>query len=58
MELNLKKFFTDKQVRRAIAYTIPVDDIIEVMLDGKAQDSYAEYHLKKELIMILKVDSI
>ena len=34
--IEFKKFFTDQQVRRAIAYTIPVDDIIEVMLDGKA----------------------
>ena len=31
-----KKFFTDKNVRRAIAYTVPVDQIIEVVLDGKA----------------------
>ncbi len=31
-----KKFFVDKNVRRAIAYTVPVDQIIEVILDGKA----------------------
>ncbi len=31
-----KPFFVDKKVRRAIAYTIPIDEIIEVMLHGKA----------------------
>ena len=31
-----KPFFIDKKVRRAIAYTIPIDEIIEVMLHGKA----------------------
>jgi len=31
-----KPFFVDQKVRRAIAYTIPVDEIIEVMLHGKA----------------------
>ena len=31
-----KPFFVDKRVRRAIAYTIPVDEIIEVMMHGKA----------------------
>ena len=31
-----KPFFIDKRVRRAIAYTIPVDEIIEVMMHGKA----------------------
>ena len=31
-----KPFFVNKKVRRAIAYTIPVDEIIEVMLHGKA----------------------
>ena len=40
--VEFKKFFTDKKVRRAIAYTIPVDDIIEVMLDGKASRQAAE----------------
>ena len=29
-------FFIERKVRRAIAYTIPVDEIIEVMLHGKA----------------------
>ncbi|MBT7726809.1 MAG: hypothetical protein HN702_05410, partial [Flavobacteriales bacterium] len=40
--IEFKKFFTDKKVRRAIAYTIPVDDIIEVILDGKASRQAAE----------------
>ena len=31
-----KPFFVDQKVRRAIAYTIPVDEIIEVMMHGKA----------------------
>ena len=31
-----KPFFVDKRVRRAVAFTIPVDEIIEVMMHGKA----------------------
>ena len=31
-----KKFFTDKNIRRAVAHTVPIDDIIEIMLHGKA----------------------
>ena len=34
--VEFKKFFTDKKVRRAIAHTIPVDEIIDVVLNGKA----------------------
>lgn len=32
-----KKFFTDKQVRRALAHLVPVDDIIRVIYLGKAK---------------------
>lgn len=31
-----KPFFVDKKVRRAVAHMIPVDEIIEVMMHGKA----------------------
>ena len=31
-----KKLFVDKNVRRAIAYTVPIDLIIDVILEGKA----------------------
>ncbi|MDC3153634.1 ABC transporter substrate-binding protein [Bacteroidota bacterium] len=31
-----KPFFVDKNVRRAVAYMIPIDEIIEVMMHGKA----------------------
>ena len=31
-----KPFFVDKKVRRAVAYMIPIDEIIEVMMHGKA----------------------
>ena len=31
-----KPFFVDKRVRRAVAHMIPVDEIIEVMMHGKA----------------------
>ncbi|MDA9663622.1 ABC transporter substrate-binding protein [bacterium] len=40
--IEYKKFFTDKNVRKAIAYTIPIDDIIEVILDGKASRQAAQ----------------
>ena len=31
-----KPFFVDQKVRRAIAYMIPIDEIVEVMMHGKA----------------------
>lgn len=34
--LNHKKFFTDKKVRRALAYLTPVDQFIAVVFKGKA----------------------
>jgi len=34
--LKHKPFFVDKKVRRAVAYMIPIDEIIEVMMHGKA----------------------
>ena len=34
--IKQKPFFTDQKVRRAMAYMIPVDEIIEVMMHGKA----------------------
>jgi len=34
--LKFKPFFVDKRVRKAMAYMTPVDEIIEVMVHGKA----------------------
>ena len=34
--IKYKPFFTDQKVRRAMAYLTPVDEIIEVMVHGKA----------------------
>ena len=34
--IKQKPFFIDQKVRRAMAYMIPVDEIIEVMMHGKA----------------------
>ncbi|MBX7095341.1 MAG: hypothetical protein K1X56_11485 [Flavobacteriales bacterium] len=47
--LNHKSIFTDKQVRKAIAHLVPVDDLITVMYKGKAgrQVSFVS-SLKKE----------
>ena len=40
--IEYKKFFTDKKVRRAIAYTVPIDEIIDVILNGKATRQAAQ----------------
>ena len=34
--IKQKPFFVDQKVRRAMAYLVPVDEIIEVMMHGKA----------------------
>ena len=34
--IKQKPFFVDQKVRRAMAYLIPIDEIIEVMMHGKA----------------------
>ena len=34
--LKFKPFFVDQKVRRAIAYMIPIDEIVEVMMHGQA----------------------
>ena len=34
--IKYKPFFTDKKVRKAMAYLTPIDEIIEVMVHGKA----------------------
>ena len=34
--IKQKPFFTDQKVRRAMAYMMPIDEIIEVMMHGKA----------------------
>ena len=34
--IKRKPYFVDKKVRRAMAYLIPIDEIIEVMMHGKA----------------------
>ena len=55
-----KPFFVDKRVRRAIAYTIPVDEIIEVMMHGKAtRQASSVSPLKKtynDTLMLLPLD--
>jgi len=54
--IEYKKFFTDKNVRRAIAYTIPVEEIIEVMVQGKATRTAAQISpLKKTYNDTLKL---
>jgi len=40
--IKRKPFFVDQKVRRAIAYLIPIDEIIEVMVHGKASRQAAE----------------
>ena len=46
--LKYKPFFVDQRVRRAMAYLTPVDEIIEVMVHGKASRQVAQIsHLKK-----------
>jgi peptide/nickel transport system substrate-binding protein len=34
--IKFKPFFVDQRVRRAVAYMVPIDEIIEVMMHGKA----------------------
>ena len=40
--IKYKPFFTDQKVRRAMAYLTPVDEIIEVMVHGKATRQAAQ----------------
>lgn len=45
--IKQKPFFVDQRVRRAMAYLTPVDEIIEVMVHGKASRQAAQIsHLK------------
>jgi len=45
--IKQKPFFVDQRVRRAIAYLTPIDEIIEVMVHGKASRQAAQIsHLK------------
>ena len=54
--IQRKKFFVDKKVRRAIAYTVPVDELIEIILHGKANRQAAQIsHLKKTYNDTLKL---
>jgi peptide/nickel transport system substrate-binding protein len=54
--IERKKFFIDKEVRRAIAYTIPVDELIETIILGKANRQAAQIsHLKKTYNDTLKL---
>ncbi len=51
-----KPFFIDQKVRRAIAYLTPVDEIIEVMVHGKASRQAAQIsHLKSTYNDTLKL---
>ena len=54
--IERKKFFIDKEVRRAIAYTVPVDELIETIILGKANRQAAQIsHLKKTYNDTLKL---
>ena len=54
--IERKKFFVDKKVRRAIAYTVPVDELIEIIIHGKANRQAAQIsHLKKTYNDTLKL---
>ena len=54
--IEYKKFFVNKNVRRAIAYTVPIDDIIEVMYSGQATRQVAQISsLKKTYNDTLKL---
>ena len=51
-----KPFFVDQKVRRAMAYLTPVDEIIEVMVHGKASRQAAQIsHLKSTYNDTLKL---
>lgn len=51
-----KPFFVDQRVRRAMAYLTPVDEIIEVMVHGKASRQAAQIsHLKSTYNDTLKL---
>ena len=51
-----KPFFVDQKVRRAMAYLTPVDEIIEVMVHGKASRQAAQIsHLKSSYNDTLKL---
>ena len=51
-----KPFFIDQKVRRAMAYLTPVDEIIEVMVHGKASRQAAQIsHLKSSYNDTLKL---
>ena len=51
-----KPFFVDQKVRRAMAYLTPVDEIIEVMVHGKASRQAAQIsHLKNTYNDTLKL---
>ena len=51
-----KPFFIDQKVRRAMAYLTPVDEIIEVMVHGKASRQAAQIsHLKSTYNDTLKL---
>ena len=51
-----KPFFIDQRVRRAMAYLTPVDEIIEVMVHGKASRQAAQIsHLKSTYNDTLKL---
>ncbi|MEE2931287.1 MAG: ABC transporter substrate-binding protein [Bacteroidota bacterium] len=54
--LKYKPFFVDQRVRRAMAYLTPIEEIIEVMIHGKASRQVAQIsHLKKTYNDTLKL---
>jgi len=54
--IKRKPFFVDQRVRRAMAYMTPIDEIIEVMIHGKASRQAAQIsHLKNTYNDTLKL---
>jgi peptide/nickel transport system substrate-binding protein len=58
--IKYKPFFTDKKVRRAMAYLTPVDEIIEVMVHGKASRQAAQIsplkHTYNDTLALIPLD--
>ncbi|MCB0410519.1 MAG: hypothetical protein KDD29_09895, partial [Flavobacteriales bacterium] len=48
--VEFKPYFTDKKVRRAIAHLVPVDEIIDVIVQGKAIRQIANISPLKKIL--------
>jgi peptide/nickel transport system substrate-binding protein len=58
--IKYKPFFVDQKVRRAIAYMAPIDEIIEVMVHGKASRQAAQIsplkHTYNDTLALIPLD--